>query len=191
MAEEETISWFAGVDWGSEKHQVCLLDAQGTTVGGREFPHSGEGLAELGDWLLSMASAANPMRSSIAQRAIPCSTRPTGLADCLRCSSVASACLRVSSTNSWLGNRGLNLSGNSAVGCRAQRNSGRGRPVHRTRRRARHRCPAGASRWHPVPSQLPRAPIASQRHATQLKIDLIKPPGDSSSKVARKRASMA
>ena len=43
MAEEETISWFAGVDWGSEKHHVCLLDAQGTIAGEREFPHSGEG----------------------------------------------------------------------------------------------------------------------------------------------------
>jgi len=34
---EETISWFAGVDWGFEKHQVCLLDAQGTTAG--KLPH--------------------------------------------------------------------------------------------------------------------------------------------------------
>ena len=65
MAEEETISWFAGVDWGSERHQVCLLDARGTTVGEREFPHSGEGLAELGDWLLSMASAASTVAVAI------------------------------------------------------------------------------------------------------------------------------
>jgi Transposase len=65
MAEEETISWFAGVDWGSERHQVCLLDDRGTTVGEREFPHSGEGLAELGDWLLSMASAASTVAVAI------------------------------------------------------------------------------------------------------------------------------
>src|SRR5438270_8728010 len=65
MAEEETISWFAGVDWGSERHQVCLLDARGSTVGEREFPHSGEGLAELGDWLLSMASAASTVAVAI------------------------------------------------------------------------------------------------------------------------------
>src|SRR5690348_17434556 len=65
MAEEETISWFAGVDWGSERHQVCLLDARGTTVGEREFPHSGEGLAELGDWLLSMARAASMVAVAI------------------------------------------------------------------------------------------------------------------------------
>ena len=65
MTEEETISWFAGVDWGSERHQVCLLDAQGTIAGEREFPHSGEGLAELGDWLLSMASAASTVAVAI------------------------------------------------------------------------------------------------------------------------------
>jgi transposase len=50
-----TISWFAGVDWGSEKHQVCLLDAAGQVVGERDFPHSGAGLAALCDWLVSMA----------------------------------------------------------------------------------------------------------------------------------------
>jgi len=62
---EETISWFAGVDWGSERHQVCLLDDRGTTVGEREFPHSGEGLAELGNWLLSMASGASTVAVAI------------------------------------------------------------------------------------------------------------------------------
>jgi len=65
MAEEETISWFAGVDWGSERHQVCLLDARGTRVGEREFPHSGEGLTELGDWLLSLASAASTVAVAV------------------------------------------------------------------------------------------------------------------------------
>jgi len=52
---EETFAWFVGVDWGSEKHQVCILDQQGTIVGERHFPHGGSGLAELGDWLLSVA----------------------------------------------------------------------------------------------------------------------------------------
>ena len=35
---DETIHWFAGVDWGSAKHQVCLLDGAGNVVGEREFP---------------------------------------------------------------------------------------------------------------------------------------------------------
>src|SRR6202011_5986514 len=52
---EETFAWFVGVDWGSEKHQVCILDQQGTIVGERHFLHGGAGLAALGDWLLSVA----------------------------------------------------------------------------------------------------------------------------------------
>jgi hypothetical protein len=35
---EENLTWFAGVDWGSERHQACLLDAQGNIVAEREFP---------------------------------------------------------------------------------------------------------------------------------------------------------
>ena len=52
---EESFTWFVGVDWGSEKHHACILDTRGTVVGERQFPHSGVGLAELGDWLLSIA----------------------------------------------------------------------------------------------------------------------------------------
>jgi hypothetical protein len=55
---EESFAWFAGVDWGSEEHHACLVDAQGSILGERVFPHSGTGLAELGDWLLSIADAA-------------------------------------------------------------------------------------------------------------------------------------
>ena len=52
---DETIHWFAGVDWGSAKHQVCLLDGTGNVVGEREFAHGGVGLAALCDWLVSAA----------------------------------------------------------------------------------------------------------------------------------------
>src|ERR671913_1158126 len=52
---DEARRWFAGVDWGSEKHQVCLLDAAGTVVGERAFAHDGAGLAALCDWLVSVA----------------------------------------------------------------------------------------------------------------------------------------
>jgi len=62
---EEAFAWFVGVDWGSEKHQVCILDQQGTVVGERSFPHGGAGLAELGDWLLSITGAANTVAVAI------------------------------------------------------------------------------------------------------------------------------
>jgi hypothetical protein len=54
---EQSCAWFAGIDWGSVVHYVCLVDVRGTIIGEREFPHSGSGLAELGDWLLSTADA--------------------------------------------------------------------------------------------------------------------------------------
>jgi transposase len=50
-----TRRWFAGVDWGSERHQVCLLDAAGAVVGERAFAHDGAGLVAMCDWLVSMA----------------------------------------------------------------------------------------------------------------------------------------
>jgi transposase len=59
-----TVNWFAGVDWGSQKHQVCLLDAAGKVVGERDFPHGGAGLAALCDWLVS--AAGDPGRVAVA-----------------------------------------------------------------------------------------------------------------------------
>src|SRR3712207_7696388 len=53
---EVTIRWFAGVDWGSQQHQACVLDAAGKIVGERAFPHGGAGLAALCDWLGSLRS---------------------------------------------------------------------------------------------------------------------------------------
>src|SRR5918994_64409 len=52
---EVTIGWFAGVDWGSQQHQACVLDTAGKFVGERVFPHGGAGLAALCGWLVSMA----------------------------------------------------------------------------------------------------------------------------------------
>ena len=46
--------WFAGIDWASQTHQVCLIDANGKITGERAFAHGGAGLADLCAWLLSM-----------------------------------------------------------------------------------------------------------------------------------------
>ncbi|MCT7377976.1 IS110 family transposase [Chelativorans sp. EGI FJ00035] len=45
------VRWFAGIDWATECHQVCLLDASGQPVGERSVSHGGGGLAEACDWL--------------------------------------------------------------------------------------------------------------------------------------------
>src|SRR3712207_2359964 len=60
-----TRRWFAGVDWGSEKHQVCLLDAGGTVVGERAFAHDGAGLVALCDWLVSLAGGPGSVAVAI------------------------------------------------------------------------------------------------------------------------------
>ena len=48
--------WFVGVDWGSQTHQVCVIDAGGEVVGEWAFEHGGRGLAALAEWVLSMAA---------------------------------------------------------------------------------------------------------------------------------------
>ena len=60
-----TRRWFAGVDWGTERHQVCLLDEAGTVVGERAFRHDGAGLVALCDWLVSVASNADAVAVAI------------------------------------------------------------------------------------------------------------------------------
>ena len=53
---------YAGVDWGSQSHCVFLTDGEGRKIGAKTFRHSGEGLAEMADWLMrsSRAEAAEP-----------------------------------------------------------------------------------------------------------------------------------
>jgi transposase len=62
---DDTIGWFAAVDWGSEQHQVCILDAAGRIKGERAFPHGGAGLVALCDWLVSVAGASGSVAVAI------------------------------------------------------------------------------------------------------------------------------
>jgi transposase len=55
MAEE--VEWFVGIDWASENHQVCLVDARGKCVGERTVAHGGAGIEELCDWLIARTGA--------------------------------------------------------------------------------------------------------------------------------------
>ena len=52
------VKWFVGIDWATQSHCICLLDAEGKQVGQRDFAHGGAGLAELCDWLLEKTQAA-------------------------------------------------------------------------------------------------------------------------------------
>ena len=61
----ETQSWFAGVDWASQKHDVWLADASGKRLGKRTFAHSGEGLAQMCAWLIA-TSGGKPENIHVA-----------------------------------------------------------------------------------------------------------------------------
>src|SRR5712692_9622494 len=55
MAEE--VDWFVGIDWASQSHQVCLVDARGECLGERAVAHGGLGIEELCDWLIARTGA--------------------------------------------------------------------------------------------------------------------------------------
>src|SRR5262249_1974331 len=56
---------FVGIDWGSQQHQVCVLDRDRRRVGERAVPHDGASLARLADWLWTM-SVGQPQRVAVA-----------------------------------------------------------------------------------------------------------------------------
>src|SRR5262249_12855037 len=56
---------FVGIDWGSQQHQVSVLDRDRRRVGERVVDHDGASLARLADWLWA-ASAGQPQRVAIA-----------------------------------------------------------------------------------------------------------------------------
>ncbi len=51
----DMFEYFAGIDWGSESHRVCIVDGVGTVLGERAFGHGGAGLAEMAGWVLATA----------------------------------------------------------------------------------------------------------------------------------------
>ena len=58
MTHHSQPTFFAGIDWGSQSHQACVLDASGTVLGEKAFPHSGAGLGRLLDWILGCANGS-------------------------------------------------------------------------------------------------------------------------------------
>jgi hypothetical protein len=53
----EKVEWFVGIDWASQSHQVCLVDAHGECLGERAVAHGGLGIEELCDWLIARTGA--------------------------------------------------------------------------------------------------------------------------------------
>ena len=57
--------FYVGVDWGSERHQVCVLDAERRVCEERAVEHSGPGRAALAEWLGALAPG-HPERIAVA-----------------------------------------------------------------------------------------------------------------------------
>jgi len=55
---DSTFRFFAGIDWGSEKHRVCLMNRDGQILAERWIEHNGDSLAELTAWLRRETSDA-------------------------------------------------------------------------------------------------------------------------------------
>ncbi len=54
----DQVERWVGVDWGSEHHQVCVIDAKRKVLWERSVPHTGQGLHELVDALLDGCETA-------------------------------------------------------------------------------------------------------------------------------------
>ena len=65
MVESQTI-WMMGIDWGRQRHQACVMDADGKVLGNQSFVHSGDGLTQLVQWCLQLtASTPSAVRVGI------------------------------------------------------------------------------------------------------------------------------
>src|SRR2546430_574266 len=56
---------YVGIDWGSQQHQVCVLDRDRHVVGERVVDHDGSSLAQLATWRWAL-SAGHPQRVAVA-----------------------------------------------------------------------------------------------------------------------------
>ena len=59
MTEGQVPAAFAGVDWATQKHDVCLVDPEGRVLAERQFPADADGLAAMAAWLVSTGDAAS------------------------------------------------------------------------------------------------------------------------------------
>ena len=55
--DENEGRFFAGVDWATEKHDVWVSDDRGEMLGKKTFVHSGTGLVEMQDYILSVTKS--------------------------------------------------------------------------------------------------------------------------------------
>ncbi|HEX4163850.1 MAG TPA: transposase [Bryobacteraceae bacterium] len=47
----KTFLFFVGIDWATEEHRVCLINADGQIISERSVLHSGPGIPEVVEWI--------------------------------------------------------------------------------------------------------------------------------------------
>jgi transposase len=50
--------FFLGIDWATEEHRICLLDADGRRIAERNVKHSGAGIQDFLDWIVQRTGPA-------------------------------------------------------------------------------------------------------------------------------------
>ncbi|HEX4164337.1 MAG TPA: transposase [Bryobacteraceae bacterium] len=48
---ESRFCFYVGIDWATQNHEICVIDADGKTIKQKTIEHSGSGIAQLIDWL--------------------------------------------------------------------------------------------------------------------------------------------
>jgi transposase len=61
----ETCDWFVGIDWATDAHQVCVIDATGRTRWEREVKHTASDVHAFIEWLLEQ-TGGDPSRVAVA-----------------------------------------------------------------------------------------------------------------------------
>ena len=49
--------FFAGIDWGKNSHQVCVIDPEGSVVEEKSFRHTGTGLFAMSQWIQKVSGS--------------------------------------------------------------------------------------------------------------------------------------
>ena len=58
---EKEIRWLVGIDWAMNRHQACLMDAQGVVLDNASFEHGGAGFQEMAEWIWSGCGAPDEL----------------------------------------------------------------------------------------------------------------------------------
>jgi hypothetical protein len=62
-----TLSMWIGIDWGSETHQVCAVDASGRPLWEEKVEHTGEAITAFCERLLQPPSTIKILEQAFAQ----------------------------------------------------------------------------------------------------------------------------